>query len=1008
MKIRKLKIENIASIESAELDFENGALGNANLFLICGETGSGKTTILDCITLALYARTPRYNGSPVRNAQNIGGYAFNDMRQLVRRGAKSASATLSLIGNDGKPYEAKWFVESYAKGANKGVLKTEAWQWKDCSPGGMVWTKVRECIAASERATGLGFEQFCRTTMLAQGQFTKFLVGSADEKAEILEKLTDTSKYSELGKAIALKWSELDGAIKAAEAEIAGMGGLGEERKKIEHRIWELNGQIADLRGKRERVNAKLQWIRRCRELDAGAVDVERSLAAAFSSLKALERKNAENALAAARRLSELKDYFDETGSVAAMYEEGGIILQMLGDVRRYREEKDKAQCKLERCRMELPVLAGKLAEAKAACEKAVLAAAATEKSVIDEEKKLEALGAEKVRKEKSEAEKCRGELLRLREMLKNIAQRMSSLSGREEKIAAKKKELDGFERRLPELESGLAAATKSRDEARKDRDSQKKLIEDGIEKLVSDLKAGDVCPVCGGRIEHLHAKGHFEALFRELDAKCAEVERLYAQKERARNEHKASAEALRNSVQTETESAGEERAEIDREKETVSEYALKIGLENVSEETVRTAIGECGRKIDSLNDDLRKIEACELALKELRKKLRADQEEKNRTESCMAAAEKEADALNGEIKLHEMTVRTMGGHASQKLADVAGKTSVEWLARWEKDAVGVENSFKAAAIVYLGHKAELPRVESAHEAAEKSKETISGCIRRAVEKAPLLAGVQEGGTAAESTADVECLLGRYEESKINIEKHRSARPDGLEQSDSEQSLAECAEELNAQECRAIDERGRCQQQIDDDDSCAVKRKAKCDEAERLRAEREEWNAIHSFFGDNDGKKIRREIQSYVLANVLVKANYYLTQLSSRYTLSGEGLALSIEDSFEGGAVRPVNTLSGGEQFLVSLALALGLAGMNDTGLGVDMLLIDEGFGTLGGKHLDLAIGALERLNALTGSRKVGVISHVERLRERIRTHVEVTRSGQSPSEVKVASRNFV
>ena len=126
---------------------------------------------------------------------------------------------------------------------------------------------------------------------------------------------------------------------------------------------------------------------------------------------------------------------------------------------------------------------------------------------------------------------------------------------------------------------------------------------------------------------------------------------------------------------------------------------------------------------------------------------------------------------------------------------------------------------------------------------------------------------------------------------------------------------------------------------------------------------------------------------------------------SVMFLCSCEGLMLSVIDADEGYAVRPVNTLSGGEQFLVSLSLALGLAGMNDSGLSVDMLLIDEGFGTLSGEYLNSAIEALERLNALTGTRKVGVISHVERLRERIKTHIEVTRNGHDPSTVKVVPR---
>ena len=202
MKIKKLSIRNIAAIESADLDFESGPLGDAQLFLICGDTGSGKTTILDCITLALYCKTPRYDWDRKVNAQVIGGYAFNDARQLVRHGASSARVTLSLTGNDGKSYVAEWAVDAISKGDNKGKLGDETWTWKDCSKGGLTWTKVRECEPIVRQAVGLDFKQFCRTAMLAQGQFTQFLLGTEDEKSKILEKLTDTSKYSELGKKI--------------------------------------------------------------------------------------------------------------------------------------------------------------------------------------------------------------------------------------------------------------------------------------------------------------------------------------------------------------------------------------------------------------------------------------------------------------------------------------------------------------------------------------------------------------------------------------------------------------------------------------------------------------------------------------------------------------------------------------------------------------------------------------------------------------------------------------
>ena len=1009
MRIRKLAIENIASIERAELDFENGPLADAALFLICGETGSGKTTILDCITLALYGKTPRYGGVRVQNAQTIGGYAYNDARQLVRHGATSASATLSLTGNDGKSYEATWSVVAVSKGANKGSLKGEEWTWRDCSPGGQEWTKVKECVEVAQQAIGLGFEQFCRTTMLAQGQFTKFLLGNPDEKAEILEKLTDTSKYSELGKAIAAKYKELDDKVKAIEAEIDRMSGLGDQRERIEGRITELAVLIADLGTKGKAANAKLRWLERRGELATDMKRAQGELAKAFAALKALERKTAEEIAAAEGRLDAIKAFLGKNADKAAMYESAGVILQNLADVRAARDDKAKAERARAACQQKESELAKMVEVAKAELAKASQAFADAEETVASEEEKLEGLDRNGVQADRSEAEALRGNLRGLQEHINGIAEQKESVSDREREVSERKAELAKREGEMPTLMAAMESARGEADKARRTRDEQKKLVDDGIEKLVADLKVGDTCPICGNRIESLHASGHFEELFRVLDDACEKSESVSREASDRCNKVAAEVKTLRQSIESETALVKREQAKIVEEQDAVSEIAVRCGVLNATKEGVASALADCEEKIAAFDAKLGTIEEQEKKVKGLRKDLKTLGMAREKAANGVALAEKDVGDNRHQMEMCQSSIRTAGSHADEKLAAVAEKVSIPgWLESWEQDAQAVEDGFKADAGEYAERKAALQEMERDLAALKTAGERIKECVQRAVETAGMLSNVACGEVVAKSTAEVDGLLGRFEEAKSAQEKHAAARPEELLETDTVEALKGVCETLREEEGKLNSERGGLQQQIADDDKCAAERKSKREEAEKLKAERDEWLPIHTYFGDNDGKRIRREIQSYVLSNVLVKANYYLRQLSDRYELSCEGLMLSVRDAFDGGMVRPVDTLSGGEQFLVSLALALGLAGLNDTGLGVDMLLIDEGFGTLSGEHLNTAIEALERLNALTGSRKVGVISHVERLRERIKTHVEVTRNGHDPSVVRVVVARHV
>lgn len=163
------------------------------------------------------------------------------------------------------------------------------------------------------------------------------------------------------------------------------------------------------------------------------------------------------------------------------------------------------------------------------------------------------------------------------------------------------------------------------------------------------------------------------------------------------------------------------------------------------------------------------------------------------------------------------------------------------------------------------------------------------------------------------------------------------------------------------------------------------------------------WAQLNEIIGQADGKKFRIFAQGLTLSKLIELANYHLERLNGRYLIrrsSEETLELEIIDTFQADNARSMNTLSGGESFLVSLALALGLSDLAGRDARIQSLFIDEGFGTLDENSLDMAIDTLENLQS--DGKMIGIISHVKALKERIGTQIQVVKKGTGFSEIAI------
>lgn len=259
----------------------------------------------------------------------------------------------------------------------------------------------------------------------------------------------------------------------------------------------------------------------------------------------------------------------------------------------------------------------------------------------------------------------------------------------------------------------------------------------------------------------------------------------------------------------------------------------------------------------------------------------------------------------------------------------------------------------------------------------------------------------------AQLSAEQESLRVRSLEAKQQVRLAEEALASLHAKQLTEKSLAELSDtaaQLEAELQAAQQGTGALKQQIEDNEKRQTESENLLQQIEVQRIEQNRWAALHELIGSSDGKKFRIFAQGLTLQKLVHLANVHLQSLHGRYFIKkrpGEDLELDIVDTYQADSARSMHTLSGGESFLVSLALALGLSELAGRNANIRSLFIDEGFGTLDDQALDLAISTLENLQAK--GKTIGIISHVKELKERIGCQIRVLKRGGGTSIVEVA-----
>ena len=946
MRIHTIRLANLNALTGTwEIDLDHPAYSD-NIYALTGPTGAGKTTILDAISLALYGRTPRL--------ARIGKTG----NEIMSRHSGTCHAEITFSTRTGR-YRSHWSQHRARRKAG-GELQNPKHELADAESGELLATGLKDVAAAIERLTGMDYQRFTRAMLLAQGDFAAFLRAAPDERAPLLEQITGTEIYSRISIAVHERLRDALEQQRQLATETAGITPLdAATHTALTQESTALQKQLAALATRQQQTAAALARAQNIAELTAELARLDEQHTAHQAALArfAPERER----LAAAQSAALLDaDY------------------ARLDTLRRAQQQNSRALAALDE-------QAPSLARAHETANQALTAASAR----VHSEKQR--LAAAQPRWQQTRA--YDHTLRHQREQLATLEQRaaahtaaQTALAAAEKHAAAARENSARADVARKKTETALAAHLQGRLLRECQTEKENILRELAYHQRIADLEQqrahlhdGEPCPLCGAT-EHPYASelpaqpDDLTARLESLDTYIKRAETLGEQHE---NAQRALASAREKQQQTENTLAlaaekarnsavhAEQHAALQQThaQTLAARQALLANRDPDAEETAQQhAIAEAEAAMEKARDTCQTAQTAAAANQQQRAQLHArlttQQQELQTAEQQFAAAL----GMCSEIAAPSPT-----GRSPQRGRDGEGVDDVPCAPKISTFSISDHphsNTSSRAATTFpdetAWQAARLPaatREALARQAAALDQQTLTLHTRQQDRAARLATLTAQSA----DDPDTATLQARQEADEHTRQQHQ-------------QTLA--ANQHRLAEHKRARERLAAQQQ-------AIAKQA---------AETRRWQNLHELIGAADGKKYRNYAQSLTFASVIAQANRQLVQLSDRYLLTADParpLELNIIDNYQGGETRSAKNLSGGESFIVSLALALGLAQMSGENMQIDTLFLDEGFGTLDEETLDSALETLAQLR--THGKHIGIISHVAALTERIATRIQIT-----------------